>query len=212
MKKGIIFDLDGTLWDASAEVAKSWSKTLFRLLGKKDLVTPEAMRSCMGLPMTGIADKLFPDFEKEKRYALLEQCSLEENEEILHHPGLLYEGVEETLTALKKEGYFLYVLSNCQKGYIEAFLGGTHLEDRFDGHICWGDNGLPKNQNIRLLIEENHLDRAIYVGDTDKDEAETRLAGIPFVHASYGFGKANNPDARLTRFSDLFAISKSIFA
>lgn len=28
MKKGIIFDMDGTLWDSAAEVAESWNETV----------------------------------------------------------------------------------------------------------------------------------------------------------------------------------------
>ena len=30
MKKGIIFDMDGTLWDSAAEVAESWNETVKR--------------------------------------------------------------------------------------------------------------------------------------------------------------------------------------
>ena len=44
---------------------------------------------------------------------------------------------------------------------------------------------------------------AVYVGDTAGDEAAARGAGIGFIHASYGFGRAEAPDAVLRRFTEL---------
>ena len=44
---------------------------------------------------------------------------------------------------------------------------------------------------------------AIYIGDTQGDEKETHLAGLPFIHAAYGFGKANNPEGVINDFSEL---------
>ena len=32
MKKGIIFDMDGTLWDSAAQVAESWNVVLEKQL------------------------------------------------------------------------------------------------------------------------------------------------------------------------------------
>ena len=39
-----------------------------------------------------------------------------------------------------------------------------------------------------------------------------RLAGIPFVHAAYGFGRAERPDAVLERVSDLPALAAELFS
>ena len=48
--------------------------------------------------------------------------------------------------------------------------------------------GLSKGENIRLVLDRNSIDAAIYVGDTQKDLDAALFAGIPFVHAAYGFG------------------------
>ncbi len=58
-----------------------------------------------------------------------------------------------------------------------------------------GRTGMVKGPNIRLLMERHGIQTAIYVGDTTGDEQASRLAGIPFVWASYGFGRADAPDA-----------------
>ena len=67
-------------------------------------------------------------------------------------------------------------------------------------------------QVIRKVLAEAGNPRAFYLGDTDGDERAARLAGIPFVHAAYGFGRAERPDAVLERFSDLPALAAELFS
>jgi phosphoglycolate phosphatase len=51
-------------------------------------------------------------------------------------------------------------------------------------------------------MERNGIERAIYVGDTMGDCEAARAAGIPFLHAAYGFGSV--PDAPAVRaFSEI---------
>ena len=38
------------------------------------------------------------------------------------------------------------------------------------------------------MLERNGIDRAVYVGDTQGDYDAAMEAGIPFIHAAYGFG------------------------
>ena len=111
-----------------------------------------------------------------------------ENEYLRKHGGILYAGVEETLRKLK-EKYHLYIVSNCQKGYIEAFLDFYHLWEYVEDIECYGNNLMQKGDNIRLVVERNHLNAAVYVGDIQGDYDASCKAGIPFIHAAYGFGK-----------------------
>ena len=198
---GLMFDMDGTLWDARKEVAASWSV----VTRKRDYpeITLMDMTKTMGLPMESIADSLFPNLSKEKRISLLNECTAYENEYLKTHSGALYPKEEETLKALMEKGYFLCILSNAQPGYIEAYYSSTNLGKYFIDHICWGDNRLPKSQNMLLLKERNHFDEIYYIGDTEMDENESNKAKAKFVHASYGFGKAKNPYFVLKRFTDL---------
>ena len=45
---GIIFDLDGTLWDSTAEVAKTWSTIISEYNINRKEVTVEDLKPCMG--------------------------------------------------------------------------------------------------------------------------------------------------------------------
>ena len=75
----------------------------------------------------------------------------------------------------------LYIVSNCQSGYIESFIKAHKMEEYFDDIQCWGDNMVPKGENNKLIMQRNGITRAVYVGDTSGDEQSARVAGIPFV-------------------------------
>lgn len=188
MKKGILFDLDGTLWDSSEEVAISWSEALKKHADLEMEITTEMIQSVMGKSMTEIADILFETLDFAKRRELLEYCCEEENEYIRRHGGQLLQGLEETLQELQKQGIHLYIVSNCQVGYIEAFLEYHKLGKYFDDFESFGGTGRDKGYNIRLVTERNHLDAAVYVGDTQGDYLAAVKAGLPFIHARTGYG------------------------
>lgn len=195
MKRGILFDLDGTLWDSSEEVAASWREALCKRADIEMKITTKMVQSVMGKSMTDIADILFSAYDIEKRRELLAYCCEEENEYIRLHGGKLLEGLEETLQKLREQGYFLYIVSNCQVGYIEAFLEYHNLSEYFEDFESFGGTGREKDYNIRLVAERNQLDEAVYVGDTQGDYLAASKAGMSFIHAKTGYGmvEANVP-------------------
>ena len=62
---------------------------------------------------------------------------------------------------------------------------------------------LSKGENIRLVIQRNAIDRAVYVGDTQGDLDAADFAGIPFIRAAYGFGQVNRPVPEIPCLPDL---------
>ena len=198
----IIFDLDGTLWDSVDEVILTWNRVLARYPGLRGPIDRAEQESLMGLQMDEIARRLFPSEAPERQAALMEECVQEENRYVYLHGGRLYPDVERTLTALHVR-YPLYIISNCQSGYIESFLHAHNLSGCFDGFLCFGDTGLSKGENIRKLIADKRLLHPVYIGDTLGDQESADFAGIPFIFASYGFGKPDHYAGIIRRFSDL---------
>lgn len=202
MKTGLIFDMDGTLWDSSANVAASWTETVKQLGYDRPDITQRDIMSVMGLTMDRIADIIFSDLPKAERMELLDRCGENENEYLCEHGGILYPELEATLVRLK-EKYPLYIVSNCQKGYIEAFLDHYGFWKYFSDIECYGNNLKGKGENIALLAQRNRLDKAYYIGDIQADYDSTLQAGYDFIHAAYGFGNIIQSVPELHKFSEL---------
>ena len=112
---------------------------------------------------------------------------------------------EETLKELNKR-YPLFVVSNCQAGYIELVFEKTGLGKYFTGHLCPGDSGEAKAANIRSIAKKYQLKAPVYVGDTFGDYQACQEAGVPFVFASYGFGQVDTPDYVIEKPADLLKL------
>lgn len=185
---GIIFDLDGTLWDSIEPVTESWNQIIEKRLGKEARITTEDIHNCMGMLMEDIGRKLFPRLSEKEMLSVLRECCVYENEYVGKVGGSLFEGLEETLKVLS-EKMPLAIVSNCQAGYIEAFFKAHGLEKYFKDYENPGRTGLPKADNIRLVAERNGLKNPVYVGDTQGDCDSAGKAGVPFIFARYGFGE-----------------------
>lgn len=189
-KKGVLFDLDGTLWDSTIPVAQAWTLCLHQN-GIPITITPEMLRNVMGLAMDEVAAGLLPQLDLPERMQAAHACEEAENEYLYEHPGILYPGIRQMLTALKNQGWMIGLVSNCQKGYIEAFLNSTGLQEFFDDYESYGNTLKSKAENIADVIQRNNLDAAVYIGDTKKDESSAKAAGIPFIHCAYGFDQGS---------------------
>lgn len=208
-KSGIIFDMDGTLWDSAKAVAESWTEVVAREYTPERVITEDEIKRVMGLTMDKLAAQIFPELPEERRLQLLDVCGREENEYLRTHGAIVYPKVEETFQKLR-EKYHLYIVSNCQSGYIEAFLEyygyGKYIEDI----ECYGNNGLVKGENIRKVVERNHLTKAVYVGDIQGDYDASMQAGVEFIHAGYGFGTVNANVPEIMAFEELPKVVESV--
>jgi phosphoglycolate phosphatase len=126
-----------------------------------------------------------------------------ENEFILEGGWHLYENVEAGLAQLAQK-YPLFVVSNCQEGYLQSFNQVTGLVDRcIQDYEYIGRTGKPKAQNIQAIVDRNNLTCPIYIGDTEGDYQAALQAGIDFAHVSYGFGQASNATLVFESFTQL---------
>ncbi|MDQ0271000.1 HAD family hydrolase [Cytobacillus purgationiresistens] len=201
----IIFDLDGTLWDPSKTVARAWSEALSNLEYAKGEITEDDLKRTMGLQIQQIAEILFDYLEKDKQMEVINECCRIERRYLRQDGGELFRDLEKVLDHLSKT-YKLYIVSNCQDGYIESFYHYHKLEKHFLDYENPGRTGLSKGENIKLIIERNQLKSSIYVGDTQGDKDAADFAGIPFVYAAYGFGELSEYDYKIDQVSDLLEI------
>jgi phosphoglycolate phosphatase len=234
---GIIWDVDGTLWDCTPAVAEAWDQVMAgensRLAGSGrpllklhhpagggsgEHVTADDLRREFGRPLDVILNDLYPDTPAEERNRLLPLWFDIENRTLSEKRPRPFEGLEDVLKKLKKKGIPSFVVSNCQAGYIETFFDVTGLGPYFEDHLCPGDTSLLKADNTRIMAERHHLKHAFYIGDIQADcdaarQADSALGTgghIGFIWASYGFGTVDHPDAVLRQVTDLPDMTESL--
>lgn len=196
-----ILDVDGTLWDSTGIVAKAWTDAVRKAGYPEFSVDADRLKGLFGRTMTVIADSLFPNLEQQERYRLLDFCceaehtALEENDCRICYPDVL-----DTIREMSRE-YQMFIVSNCQSGYIELFLEKTGLGCCIKDIECFGNTGKSKGENIRAVVNRNHLKRPAYVGDTIGDCDAAHEADVPFIFAEYGFGNVD-PKACAATISD----------
>lgn len=200
--EAIIFDLDGTLWDSSHQIVHVWNRVFERHPGLRAPATAEEVAGYMGKTPEEIAVLMLPNETTERALQIMEECSEEECVYLTEHGGRLYGDVRMVLETLKQT-HRLFIVSNCQSGYVQAFLKHHQLEDLFEDFEMSGRTGQPKAENIRLIIQRNHIASAVYVGDTEGDEKAAHTAGIPFIYAAYGFGQAKKSEGVIDSLQEM---------
>lgn len=210
MFDGLLFDLDGTLWDSVDAICISWRQVLERRAPEMaGLMTRENVTSCMGMLLPDIVKKVLPDLPPEELRPVLAELLSEENRYVAAHGGTLFPQVPETLERLARD-YPLCIVSNCQDGYIEAFFQAHGLGKYFADYENPGRTGKGKWENIALVVERNGMKRPLYIGDTQGDYDAATSAGVPFLHAAYGFGAIDHDVPFVRAFAEIPAAVKRL--
>lgn len=196
MYDSIIFDLDGTIWDSTENVALAFNELLKNKYPEvTDEVTAEKLRGLFGQLLDDIGVQLFKSVTPDKAIEVIHDCCDYECEYLEQHGNDLYHGIEQVIEELHKR-YKLFIVSNCQEGYIQClFAIHPQLEKYFTDYEYPGRSGKPKADNIRMVVDRNGLKNPVYVGDTAGDAASAKKAGVPFIYARYGFGQVEEYDA-----------------
>lgn len=202
----IIFDMDGTLWDAVDSYCRIWDKSLAQCGYSQPPVTREMLIKLMGKTLDKIIQVIVPAAADDVNF--FQTLDRNEREMMPELGGRLYPGVTETIHELSGH-YRLFMISNCSSHGLPNFLRYTGLETYITDTLSNGDTSLDKAGNIEMMVKRHGLKRPIYVGDTQGDFDACEKAGIDFAFASYGFGTVSNPPHTLTKFSDLPDILRS---
>lgn len=196
----LIFDMDGTLWDAVDSYCAIWNETLQQCGYTRENVTRTELLDYMGSTLDRIVAAITPEAARDRKFY-----------EILYHNertmmprlgGRLYPGVKDLIPVLASR-YRLFMVSNCSEDGLPNFLNFTNLKPYFTDTLSHGLTHCGKDANIRRLTQMYRLNSPLYVGDTQSDADACHRTGVPIAWASYGFGHITNPDFTLRQFDDL---------
>ncbi len=206
--KGILFDLDGTLWDVLEITYKSVNK----IAKKYDLekIEEATVKKVFGLSKEEVARLYFPSVGLNKALQLFEEAETLNREYLNKYGGNIYDCLEKVLQELNKD-YDLFIVSNASSNkYIESFLMSSKTKKYFKDYIAAGEFNISKDEAIKKIIEDYNLKKSVYVGDIYNDMEAAKEVGIPFIHARYGFGKDFKTEYYIDRVKDLPSVIKNI--
>lgn len=177
----VLFDLDGTLIDSLPTIRAAANAVL-----AEQGVAPLPADVVAGF--VGRGEEVFVDrliattgLEVEKRPEILASFMGHYKEEA--RTTRTFDGVLETLSALKAKGIPLGLVTNKPRVPLDATLVAGGLSETFDVVVAGDDLDVRKPDPLPLRHAMTALSAAtcVYVGDSETDAATAVNASVPFV-------------------------------
>ena len=198
----IFWDLDGTIWDASAAIAVAWTE-VFNQRGLAKKITDNDIRSVAGKPYLECLKIVVPQALEWAGFSeLLDDLTVAEQKCLKEMGGVFYPKAIESIRLLANN-HQLYIVSNCNRWYLDTFLQLSSLEDIFRDAICFTTRNEDKGKNIKYLMEKFSIPNGYYVGDTMGDKIAAISNGLVFLHAKFGYDATVSSQLSFDTFVEL---------
>lgn len=206
----VVFDYDGTIHDTSKIYIAAFEKCYANLvqLGYAEERTFDdcEITTYLGCTASEMWDSFMPQLPDEIKQSSMNLIRDEMAQLINEGKSNLYDGVYETLSALKKEGRKTIILSNCAVGYMKNHRKHFHLDELFDGYFCAEKYGYAPKYEIFEYIKKEYDGEFCVVGDRYHDFEAGLRNGALSVGCRYGFGndkELSEADKIIDRISEL---------
>lgn len=192
MYKVYIFDLDGTLLDTLQDLADSVNYALRQHHMPEHSV--DDIRRFVGNGVRLLMERAVPDGARnpqfEAAFATFRQYYMQHSLDTTRP----YEGIAETLRALKNSGCRLAVVSNKMMAATQELVSHffPEVEVAIGEHESAGIRKKPAPDTVYEALRQLGLDpegdvHAVYVGDSDVDLQTARNSGLPCISVLWGF-------------------------
>ena len=188
MKHAVIFDLDGTLLNTLGDLRAATNHALeVRVLPPHSM---EEIRQFIGNGIRLLICRAMPEGTPEAEIdAALDDFKAYYAAHI-HDRTVPYDGIPQLLTALRKRGIKVAVLSNkidsASQQLIEYFFPGK-TDVVFGEHV--GVPRKPDPTSCRMVMQQLGVqpEQVLYVGDSGTDMQTAKNAGLYAVGVTWGF-------------------------
>ncbi len=195
MKKLVILGFDGTIADTAPGILYCMNTTAIAM--GYNPVPHEALFGVIGVSLEQGFMNIYGMKEDEIEYAMNNYSKLYsmKGEEMI----LLYDGIQESLEALKKNGAKLAIVTQKHKKFVSNMLDAySQIGALFDA-VCATDVDIQQEKRDMLLdvchrFEVDPCD-AVFVGDSYVDAEAAAEINMDFCAALYGWGFRSYEDA-----------------
>ena len=212
----VVFDLDGTLADTSADLLAAANACLpgGAVLGPGDALTAfHGGRAMLRLGFTRLG-RVWSEADVDAAYPVL----LAAYREAIAVHTTLYPGAMAAVEALKSQGFAVAICTNKPEALAEQLLRHLGIRAAFGALI--GADTLPTRKPdaapyvAAVTRAGGVVARSMLVGDTETDRQTGLAAGVPVALVSFGPEGAGvarlQPEALLDHFDDLPALAATL--
>ncbi|MBP6116287.1 MAG: HAD family hydrolase [Neisseriaceae bacterium] len=193
----VLFDLDGTLADTALDLGGALNTLLrARHLPEQPI---EAVRPIAGLGSGALITLGFGIDAAHPEHEVLKQAFLNEYQHNFKRDTVLFEGVNELLTALVGKGYGWGIITNKHARFTDLLVPSLGFSER-PGVVVSGDTTDEAKPSVKPMLYACHAlgvapEACVYVGDALRDIEAGRNAGMKTVLANWGyFTEAEQPE------------------
>lgn len=193
MKKSIIFDMDGTLFQTDKILECSLEDTFehLRSRGEWDKGTPiDQYRQIMGVPLPKVWETLLPKHDQNVR-AQTDAFFLERLiSNIEAGKGALYPHVEEVFRSLRSRQYSIFIASNGLEKYLNAIVNHYDLT-RWITEVFSIERipSLNKSDLVGSIVQKYGIEQGTVVGDRISDIRAAKDNGLMAIGCSFDFAQ-----------------------
>lgn len=191
MYKAVIFDVDGTLTDATEGIISSVDFTIKKHNLKE--LSAEILKTFVGPPIQDSLKAVYKMSDEQAQICANTFREKYKNGDVFK--AQIYDGICILLNYLKNKGYKLGVATYKREDYAADLMHHLGLGKYFDV-VCGADN---ENKLRKSDIISNCMDKlkcntkeCIMVGDSNHDMNAAELLDMDFIAVTYGFGFRKN--------------------
>lgn len=181
----VIFDMDGTIIDS----AKAIEKTINGIRARLNLepLSTEFIVKAINEPGRNLALEFYGMNSPSGSLKAGFEADFKTNYDLY---ATTYDGIKELLEKFRANGDKIALASNAPAKTLEQILKRNEIFELFD-LVVGADENIPQKPDPTMLIivkEKLNANKAVFVGDSLKDEGAAINAKMPYIHVTWGFG------------------------
>ena len=183
----IIFDFDGTLVDSEITIYKCFQSITNNLAPER---IDYAKNILIGPPLRDTASEILgPRHQGQLDEFIKKFIEMHDDHAIKNTQP--YAGVIETLKKLSTKGISMAVATNKRHAPTIKLINHFGWQKYFTSIECSDSQSQIRNKDemIQEILKNNNFTKAFFVGDTVNDGLSANLNQLPFILASYGYGR-----------------------
>ena len=188
MSKAIIFDFDGTLVDSEKAIYECFQKITKRIAPAREIYAKNIL---IGPPLRDTASEILgPDYQDSLDKFVQSFIEMHDEQVIQHTQP--YPDVIQVLKQLHAKKILMALATNKRLAPTQKLINHFGWNDYFSYIECSDSKSEMRNKDgmIQDIINKNSsYQGSFFVGDTVNDGLSANLNQLPFIRASYGYGR-----------------------